>query len=259
MNKKAQVNALPVKRIFLESIQLPIVRFRSLLRVGAPLLSLLIITMLIGQSGIIELQQEAGLFIVMGLVFLFLAVLTATMAVVGCHRIFLMDEKDIMATATVRWDERESRFLGWWIGIGILASLVILPLMLALMPLYNSFVEYNELMTELLMAVLILPVYYFISRWSLLLPATAVDTRHDLSWSWKISRGNGLRLTVLIGVIPFLTSMAFDLLPESESVIQMSLLGSVWLVVAVFEICLLSLSYQWLIKHNTQDELKGSE
>ncbi len=62
------------------------------------------------------------------LIHVFLA--TLVMAVVGCHRIFLMNNNDVKATKTIRWTGREFRFIGWWIVLGLIASIITIPLTL---------------------------------------------------------------------------------------------------------------------------------
>ncbi len=78
--------------------------------------------------------------------------------------------------------------------------------------------------------------------------------------AWSLSKGNSLRLTFLVGVIPLLTdSFFFSLLPESDSLIYRGFYYLAWAVVAVIEVGILSLSYQWLQTQCLNKPMESSE
>lgn len=87
------------------------------------------------------------------------------------------------------------------------------------------------------------------SRCSLILPSCAIGiSGRSFLWSWEQSSGNGWRLTLLIGVLPFATDLFFGLLPKSESLLVSLLEGVLWLAIGVIDVCLLSLSYKLLVQ-----------
>lgn len=101
-----------------------------------------------------------------------------------------------------------------------------------------------------------LPVYYVIARWAMVFPATAIDHKgKTLMWSWDLSMGNGLRLFLLVGLVPISTNFILSLFPGTENFIFLLLYQAAWIVVGAFEICLLSLSYSYFINTENQEEV----
>ena len=161
-------------------------------------------------------------------------------------------------TKAFRWTTRETRYIGWWIGIMIMVFFVALPLGLLLMPLItdttNNLLN-SQFFTLSVGGVLSIPIYYVISRFSLILPATAIDINgKSLSWAWKLSSGNSWRLTLLIGLAPFTTDLILNALPTYNSLLYSLSIAGVWLIIGVVEIGLLSLSYSWLSKNTSNNE-----
>lgn len=92
---------------------------------------------------------------------------------------------------------------------------------------------------------LMLPFGYLVGRFSLILPATAIDVRTNIMWSWQATKNNGIRMLILIGVVPWITTMLFDLLWRENGAmfeyVFISILG--YLAVAV-EVFILSIAYR---------------
>lgn len=98
------------------------------------------------------------------------------------------------------------------------------------------------------------PLYYVASRWSLVLPSSAIGIHgNSFRWSWRGSSGNGWRLTLLIWFFPLLTGFLFDLWPDYDSILFKLYQGALWLVVGVVQIGLLSLSYKFLVSNEPDD------
>lgn len=250
-NKRA---TLPIIHILKTSIKLPFLHFGQLLRVGIPLLVVYAALLALQLIPLFE-EMEDGIFlrlIVFGLFVTWLA--AATMAVVGCHRVFLMDENSVRSMQIIRWTLRESEFLWRWIKINVVAFLAVLPFFLIIVfPLLHfgeSWTNDTYIFPLLIIVVIGVPFYYALSRWSLLLPATAIDQGFDISEAWKLSQGNGFQLTVLIGVIPSMTSIILQLLPLYESTIYSILVYVLWHIIVVIEIGILSISYKWIADHS---------
>lgn len=248
MNNEELDFKLPVIEIFLEAVYLPIKHFRVLLKFGMPLIitSAVIVIYLYIFNDVDGPTKDTS---IVTSIFSILSIATIVMAVVGCHRTFLMSSEDVKDTKIIRWTGREMRFIGWWIIIAIGTSIIAIPFALVLIPFISKFSE-NEYLLYLLFGLVNLPIFYFLARWSLVLPATAIDKRNrSLFWAWGLSKDNGLRLLVLIGVIPFLADLIFNLLmPAYNSLIYSFFVGMLWLVIGVIEIGLLSLSYAYLSK-----------
>ena len=92
---------------------------------------------------------------------------------------------------------------------------------------------------------LMVPFGYLVGRFSLVLPARAIDVRTNIMWSWEVTKNNGIRMLILIGVVPWITSVLLDLLWRENATmfeyVFISILG--YLAVAV-EIFILSLAFK---------------
>jgi len=187
---------------------------------------------------------------------------------ITCHRLVLMKNTSVPAYGMFSWTRRE-----WW----FLAYLIILPLVyflsVALFLMAKGLLMEFDIKIEsfqmlfakgdgmvLLILLVALPSVYIFSKFSLLLPATAVDRDVDVDWAWKTSRKNGWRLIIIIVLLP----LVFGLLqgglilmgtiwPENtiSMLIESSTYLLVYLILLAIQIVALSLSY----KHLTENEV----
>ena len=239
---------LPIGSIFSAALKLPLQHTRKLVFLGLPLLGMLMLfdyfmpETLNFDSGTLALIQQACIGV--------LTCLSLVIAVVGCHRLFLLENNQ----KPLFWSGNEFSYLIWWILMTIYMVLIMLPFALLLIPLTGFLESSYSGLIEVVIVVLNIPLYYLISRWSLLLPAVATGKRDvNIPWSWRLSKGNAWRLTLLIGLFPFTKEMVFAFVPETESLLFSFADNLLWLVIGVVEVGLLSLSYEFLIK-NQQPE-----
>jgi hypothetical protein len=226
---------LPIVSTFLEALSFPYKHYRLLLKVGLPL----IITEILGTTlSHFFSDSESTALAIFSILLNIAFYLSLVMAIVGCHRIFLLDSSVVEGSNLFNWTGNEIKYIGWMIFIGLCASLIPLPLILM-----------TSLENFLAIAVLInIPICYVISRWSLVLPSSAIDIHgKNLTWSWELSDGNGWRLTLLIGFLPFIMDIVFSSLPTCDSIIYSLFHGAAWLIVGCIEVGLLSLSYKFLV------------
>ena len=105
---------------------------------------------------------------------------------------------------------------------------------------------------------LMLPFGYLVGRFSLVLPARAIDTRKNIMWSWEATKNNGVRMLILIGVVPWITTILLDLLWRENGTmfeyVFISILG--YLAIAV-EIFILSIAFREF--QRVERKLKGAE
>ena len=243
-------NKLPIKQIFLTGLRLPFDRHRQLLRLGWPA-----ILLFLAPAFIPEIDEFARLTFA----YVILAIFTGVLGVVGCHRVFILDLDTAQKTSTFRWGSRETGFIVNFLVVSFLSFLIVMPIVAGI-----SFLYIDEIITDdstgikqiLLEAGFMLPAYYLISRWSLILPSCAIDVQLNLSSAWKLSKHNSLRLFVLVGIIPVLTNLLFThYLFFSESSMAHTLIENMtWMLVVVIEISFLSLSYEWLMKNYVTEE-----
>lgn len=246
MNNKTNNYKLPIKEIFFDAISLPMRHFKSILKFGSPLIIVFILSVIIAISlGNVSAMKPYATFT--SLLLSLIVVASLVMAIVGLHRTFLMNENDIRQTRLIRWSGREMRFVGWWALIGLCALLIIMPFFLILGTKFIDLVSGSGNFLPIVLVAMNIPIVYLVSRWSLVLPATAIDIRNrTLIWSWGLSKGNGWRLTFLIGVLPLLVDVLFKYVPKLDSIFFYFVVIFVWFVVAIIEIGLLSLSYKYL-------------
>jgi len=243
---------LPVNDIFLEAINLPSKHYKMLLKVGLPLI-------IINALSIIQFyysKSPEGEFSINPFSFILLIgfAISLVMAIIGCHRIFLLGEEVVENTSLFHWTGNEIKYIGWWILIGFCAMVVMIPFTM-LTPLMVSATN-NSYVWIALPTLMTIPVLYLFSRWSLLLPSSAVGIHgKSLSWAWGLSSNNAWRLTLLVGLLPVLGDSIFSLFPAQGSLFIDLIKGALWLVIGVIEIGLLSLSYKFLVDNETVESL----
>ncbi len=115
------------------------------------------------------------------------------------HRVVLLGEHSLPNRWGIFWTERETRFLGWLIGIWFLYFALSLPTGLILVVFSEGFAGWNVTWVATILSYIL--VAYFQGRFSLVLPATAVDERSNFRESWAMSRGKGMMIAMAL-VIP---------------------------------------------------------
>lgn len=165
-----------------------------------------------------------------------------------CHRVVLLGENSLPHRWGIFWTERETRFLGWFIGIWFLYFGLSLPIGVIFLYLSSMDVGWNT--TWIASFVSYLVVAYFEGRFSLVLPATAVDKRSDFKASWTMSRGKGLLIAIAL-VIPAMILIPIETLLYGAGTDDSSPIADlVWFFVAlpifVVEIAIISLAYDKL-------------
>lgn len=96
-----------------------------------------------------------------------------------------------------------------------------------------------------------LPGVYVMSRISILLPATSVDQRHDLTWAWDVTKRNGWRLVLVVSLLPFALRYGPHHLWGYSLLLDfvISVIGCGLLIV---EVAALSLSFQYFAQRGNQ-------
>lgn len=166
----------------------------------------------------------------------------------SCHRLVLLGENSLPHRWGVFWTERETRFLGWLIGVWFLYFGLALPIGLVFSFLSNMAVDWDT--TWIASFVSYFVVAYFQGRFSLVLPATAVDKRSDFKTSWAMSRGKGVLIAIAL-VIPAMLLIPIETLLYGAGADEVSPIADLaWLLVALpifaVEIAIISLAYDKL-------------
>lgn len=173
-----------------------------------------------------------------------------TFFAVPCHRLALLGSEQKGAYLP-RWSRRETRFLVWltllWgsMMLGLMASTMVADT-LALNLIgpegwetlrSNRVVWYASL----------LPAYYLIARFSLMLPAIAIDNKTSPVHAWYLSRNNGLRLMLIVYAVPWTLGWVVDnAYRDDSSSIEIGILILLEYLTFAIQICAISLAYREL-------------
>lgn len=235
---------LPIKNIFLKSIDLVVLRRMDLLRLGLPLIIVGFISTVYSDSNYGNNFEELT---VIERLLVFVHVVATLLATVGAHRVFLMPTNSARATPVIRWSMRETRFVGWWVLVGVAAGVYMIPFFVVYIISSQAF---SLNIMEDYGTLAMMPAFYLVSRWALVLPATAIDqTGKTLDWAWALSKGNSGRLFFLTGIIPLLAGELLSLLAVEGNIFLGLFQNLVWIFIGAIEICLLSLSFNFLTKN----------
>ncbi|BCN23598.1 sugar transporter [Vibrio alfacsensis] len=189
--------------------------------------------------------------------------LVAAMAAVRIHRIYLAHEYMQSALDVVRLSMRELRFIGWWIlfGISMIVTLGLPLFTITFLVVSESGDVNSELLISIITLISSIPAYWLLSRWSLVLPATALDHEpRGLAHSWRKSRPYKKQIFILMGVIPLLAGTVSQLVFAQFSHIGIMLVsGLLFGVFGAYQIALLSLSYRTIVDIERSRFSKESE
>lgn len=166
---------------------------------------------------------------------------------VACHRLVLLDQRRADIPVVPGWGRRETFFLAWTVALcvttwiaGAIALMTIGTLVVNL-----TSVAFFESFFEKLMFVI---ATYVFARLAFVLPAAAIDARLTFPEGWRRTRGNGWRMVVVVGVLPWTFAYLSQFIegddPGLAMGVAMTVLATVLLAV---EISALSLSYKQLV------------
>ena len=267
MNKK-----LPVVATLKEAILLPFKHLGCVLKVGFPLILFFVLQFIISYFLLFDggiLRQSDDVFFAINLISLPLNVAALVIGVVGCHRIFLLDHAR-ENTRLFNWTGNEIKVVGWWLVIGIAFLLMAIPFFLIFFVMGGFNIIARMGFAELAVTFLFfMPLLYIMVRWLLVIPSAAIGIHgKTLSWSWRLTAGNGFRLMLLVSIFPFLFNVLMVCIGVLFATIFSSLayatllqvLSTVlWLVMGVIQVALLSLSYKFLVENVVVEEDENDE
>ncbi len=175
---------------------------------------------------------------------------------ITCHRIALIGDDDVAAYGHLAWSPRETRFLGWSVVIPMVYLLLIIIVPITLGLLYMAIPDFKEFVSDVdesfwqgFLYLLILPCTYIVARFSLIFPAIALDRKVDTTWAWNLSHHNGWRLTVVVGIMPWVFAFIEELLLRDGATLAEELFVIlIGLLLLTVEIVALSFSYKHLAK-----------
>lgn len=178
---------------------------------------------------------------------------------VACHRIVLLSPPPATGWRMPAWTRRELLFAFWfvvvWFSVWIIVTLpvsMVTSFLLSLAGWAGIFHADNKHFFEYAINIV---YWYFIARMSLLFPAIAIDAPFNFVNAWRQSKGNGWRLFVVVGALPYCLSQAAGLLyREGATYVEMILLGMLGVILVAIEIAAISISYQELVEHDSANQ-----
>lgn len=173
---------------------------------------------------------------------------------VTCHRLVLLEPRAVASRMAPRWSRRETGFFLWLAAVGVTFAGVVFVLTTSILnaPFRwkgepgGAWFQWSVFLAKL-------PAFYLCARLSVVFPAIAVDRKVSLKWAWDATTGNGWRLVLVVGALPWVISGAvgllYRLIPGVATTVALTVAGFALLVV---EVAAISLSYRELV----QDELR---
>lgn len=171
-----------------------------------------------------------------------------------CHRIVLLDPHAVEVPIFPPWTWRETRFLGWFAlvyGLVILVTWVgAMAFVTILLPALLKFT--TDAVAVMVPAVAMVFSTYLFSRWAVVFPAAAIDVPGDLKAAWQLTRGNGLRMMVIAGGLPWVLRYAsWWLYRDEPTLVEVVLITALGTALIALEIAALSLAYRELSSQAT--------
>lgn len=183
---------------------------------------------------------------------------------VTCHRLILVKDKTHCSFNTIR----VLSFLKWLLiiyGFSFFLEMIILTIVINLLPNTEAIdiskagisAQGSNLTenTNLIRDLLYLPFMYLVGRFSLIFPATALDLRASLKWSWNATRNNGLNILCVVGLLPWLLYFLLSFVQRDiPTIVEQTIIALFTYVVSAISIFALSLTYRAL-QLNAQKQL----
>ncbi len=258
-------NEIPVVSLFFQALILPTKHWWAVLKVASPfILSSLLLTFAPHISVAVG-YGNWSLFGPIALVLGLASLITLIMAIVSCHRIFLLGPAETKLARPFRWSGNEFRFALWWLAAFItfaVCSIVYLLMLSPILTLVNPLISESVIATSIVMTLFMLPLYIVFVRFSVVLPAAAIGKANiGLGWAWGYSWNNSWRLVLLLGILPFIIDLISDQIPSVDTLWFDILSGAIWLITGVISIALLSLSFHALseLEEQRDAQVKASD
>ena len=178
---------------------------------------------------------------------------------VTCHRLILIENNQYGEHFKLRITNREFKFAVFLIGVYILFSLAHVIPMTFVVNVFSEVIFDNVQVIEgnsgkssesnsilaIVQFITSLPAIYILGRFSLVFPAIAVDEKCTLKQSWIHTKNNGLKMFVIVGVMPWVLGYILSLLWRADqTIIEQAFIAIIMYIIMAIEIFALSLVYK---------------
>jgi hypothetical protein len=168
---------------------------------------------------------------------------------ISVHRLILLQGPDGHRLTDAAALKRLGRFVGMFIGLYVFYLALVMVLMNVPLLSFMRYVPAAETRPSIqvhswyILAASILALWP-VARLSPIFPAIAVDHPADPITAWQTSRGNGWKLVIVVGALPWaLQWIAYALYRDGASEVEFAVLLVLVAIFTIIEIAALSLSY----------------
>ncbi len=221
---------LSIRAVFADTLAYMRTSWQDLAALMAlPVVALAILTTLavvVADSPLIQIQDTGKWPFIhpLAYVLLCLNMLFYIMFSVACLRRRLLPQNPESIGRALMWDRRKTAFIIRFILITLMifAMMLVFGLLMALMLSVSSLLSvkiYSIAVALLTMGAMVVGIFLVFTRAALWLPAATVDDPRSLQDLWAASRGNALRLLVILlvpDVVFIVVQMVLGLLPGSQ-------------------------------------------
>lgn len=174
-----------------------------------------------------------------------------TLFAVRCHRLVLLDPQAVAREWRPRWSWRETHFFMWVAGFWLFGIAGMVLLMIMVVNAWGAIAGQASIELKWTEQAVRVALLYPLGRLCVMFPATAVEQHPapDVHWAWQLTRGNGWRLMIVVGALPWLFSLLISAVYRSEATtFEWVLVGLLGLALLAVEVAAVSISYRELSK-----------
>jgi hypothetical protein len=178
---------------------------------------------------------------------------------VVCHRIALLPPFSRSLAHSKESALKVLKFLGYLLLVGLLTGTLASSIGALISTILAALLGTQNISEAMRWAsfVAFIPASYLPARLSMVFPAIAIDSDLSLRDSFELTQGNGWRLVVIVGLLPWaLTSSVEALAYDGMSIVEVFLWCFVSAALTVIEVIALSLSFWELGKGNSIERTK---
>jgi len=251
---------IPIFHTISNTVNYIISSYKEILRTTALFITLNFIVVLLVPSMVekfYDMENQSissiGALTLLKLILNIILLVVTIRTIVNLHRIFIDQSNKITVTDIFGFGKRDLKYLFKafllngliWLFVGSSFYLFILFLKWGAFE-FPQLTRYEEYIPYVIVFILISIFLPIVSRFVLVLPSIAVDMELSFTKSWNLTRGNSIRLSILLMLIPFTVFVVFTLLPIINSFVYGTIVILLWFITLIFEIGILSLSYSYL-------------
>lgn len=172
---------------------------------------------------------------------------------ITCHRLALIGDHSVPTYGLLTWTQRESRYLGWLIVITLICMLISYVINSYFVSQMVNDLEAGASPESLQSSwrftyLAYIPILYVFSRLSVLYPAIALDQQINAQWAWQATARNGWRLTLIVGVLPWILYYLVNLLlRDNATFVEYGVVRIIGFFLLAVEVVALSFSYKHLV------------